>query len=396
MRRLLVSSALLAIACGNSCHGPGGSDLGPEPHDLAGDASGPSDADLGAALAKARAAIAAGQTRIDLNGDGRVDLVRTFSGTTLTEETIDWDGDGQPDLIWTYGASNRLQMLTAGHLDEEIVTTPDPSNPGVFSYSDTVYASDPAQPDVRWSFTVDPSQDTVDVVREEAPNHDGNFQQVDSFSQPRIQPASNDVGVTVDDVSCGSGAAAVAAAAGDAITMGFTCLKNVAPDLAWALIHDVAVRGVSISCDTSDDCGSTDLVSLIPIGSIKMTVNPNASGCGSLKATIFHELLHDILGTHNLFYGSQDLYADRIQSCEYFCFVGPNSISCAGCLGAKNGDKRCNGYPQRQCPCGDPGGVYCACNFKVYCDVQQCTNECIASLACFSGICGPEQGPCGK
>jgi hypothetical protein len=51
---------------------------------------------------------------------------------------------------------------------------------------------------------------------------------------------------------------------------------------------------------------------------------------------------------------------------------------------------------QKACECcGNATRIYCNCNQKCYDDIGTCQNECMATMACFTGICEPARpGQC--
>jgi hypothetical protein len=153
-------------------------------------------------------------------------------------------------------------------------------------------------------------------------------------------------------------------------------------------------------------------------------------------ATLWHEMLHNNFPGHAKKPKNQPfektIESDRTWACENLCFgtkstgLPPTKCSCDKCLGPRlrerppgqkaqkcnvkclsfakcndpKGEKRCKcpkaGCPAKPAPGNLPGKkIYCFCNNTCYNTATDCTSQCKATLACFTGICGPAQpGQC--
>jgi hypothetical protein len=83
---------------------------------------------------------------------------------------------------------------------------------------------------------------------------------------------------------------------------------------------------------------------------------------------------------------------DAVYGCENTCFgdpenllTRPSSITCAACVGVRNGDtEHCGGYPYLTCP----AKTWCWCPISLdYGTEDNCAMKCPSGLDCFAAQC---------
>ena len=198
-------------------------------------------------------------------------------------------------------------------------------------------------------------------------------------------------------------AAAVKAAFDRVFKDGLDCLSASGSPLADKLIHLLLHADFDLQCAALGNgangrpilAQSSWLnVGGIFIGSILITVNTDAFfglSANDQAETMFHEVLHPVLGGHNPVLELQTspdkrAQVDQIYACAAHCF-DPNATkcSCATCLGTNVCDARC----QYKADCEPKLGAVCPCpsRWKWYDSLIQCEVECPRGLACFGYRC---------
>jgi hypothetical protein len=361
--------------------------------------------DLLDSLEAASEALLAGATTADLDSDGYKEYGRQLdsSGRVLREQ-IDVDGDGRADLVWDYsGSTKTFRADTDGNGIAEISmdVTEDTADSAIHRFMNTRDSNGDGIPDLRQSYSVDPRQDIVDVLVEEDPDQDGSFPTQTTFTTTRIQGAPLASAAPRPLAACtASQQAALQSALKTAREKALDCMKGTDPVLFYRYEQNLLSTEYVISCGSlPDSCGHIDVKDTAPLppGGAKkerpIFIDPNGftSQCPSLEETIFHELSHYVLGLHELGDGVRDPQ-DQVFGCQSVCFGKATSQTCAQCIGQLNGDRRCDKFPLE--PCGDVS-TFCDCPFrqKFYPNQLACAVDCPTGLACFSARC-IVRGPC--
>jgi hypothetical protein len=369
---------------------PGGSD------------GGSSRVDFLIGLTAAKEALRAGATSADLDNDGYKEYRRQLdsSGKVLREQ-IDVDGDGRADLVWDYSGNTktfRADIDGNGIPEVSRDVTEDTADATIHHFLSTSDSSGDGIPDLRRSYTIDPRKDMVNVLVEEDPDQDGSFSTQTTFTTPRVQNASQTSVDTRPLAACTtSQQEAIKRAFDKVISDGIACLWKVDKALALQYSQSHVNSDIVISCGSRPGvCGHVDAANAASpwagMNQLPIFVDPDGftSDCPALESTIFHEWSHFVLGLHEMGDGRTDP-EDRIYGCQKTCFGMATSKTCAQCLGKKNGTPACKQYPEERCTA--PAPRLCTCTKKLYPDELQCTVECPTGLACFSGRCVP-RGPC--
>lgn len=355
-----------------------------------------------AAITAARAAYERGDTRIDLDGDGRAEWVlegRVGTGRP-TRETIDSNNAGTPDMVWDRtGAVHtfRLDRNRDGRPEFMIESRVASANPSLFTHVVTEDTNGDNTVDLRRTFTPDPEQALVSV-QYEIDDGSGRW----TAGGWTTTTANRQRRVVASVPTSGAGACTPAQAAqiqtalDDALSKGVNCLSKM--DSAWAL----QVARKFATSDVVIDCAETDPTScgwarIDEVGkhwwnddNVHVSLGPASfsAACPALSQTLFHELMHFVLGAHPYGDGSAD-NADRVWGCEAACFSSnPTSIQCAQCLGTLNGNSRCSsGFSQQSCA-GMNVSTVCKSSGMVYPSAGAC------AAGCAGGGC-QQRGPCG-
>lgn len=369
---------------------------------VSGDAGADVESPRWIALAAARAAYERGDTRIDLDGDGRAEWVlegRVGAGR-LTRETIDSDNAGTPDMVWDRTGpvhSFRLDRNRDGRPEFMIESRVASANPSLLTHVVTEDTNGDNVPDLRRTYTPDPAQDTVSV-QVELDDGSGRWTAGGwTTSTPNRQRR-----VIAHVPTSGAGActpaqaAQIQAALDEALSRGADCLARM--DSRWALrfARKFAASDVRIDCAETDpmSCGWARIDEVgqhwynddnvhISLGNASFS-----AACPALAQTLFHELMHFDLGAHPYGDGSADK-GDRVWGCEAACFApSPTSIHCAQCLGTLNGNSRCSSFTHRSCE-GMNVSTVCKGSGVVYPNPGACASDCAAG----AGGC-QQRGPC--
>ncbi|MFO0560915.1 MAG: hypothetical protein U0269_23050 [Polyangiales bacterium] len=408
MKKLQMRSALFVLgawvqACSTT----------PPPSDASSDASAdgatPSDASVDGesprlrALTAARTAYERGDTQIDLDGDGRAEWVlegRVGAGRP-TRETIDSNNAGTPDMIWDRTGpvhTFRLDRNRDGKPEFMIESRVATANPSLYTHVVTEDTNGDNTVDLRRTFTPDPAQASVSVQVE---LDDGSGRWTAGGWTTTTPNQQRRVVAHVPTSGAGActpaQAAQIQTALDDALSKGADCLSKM--DSTWALqfARKFATSNVRIDCAETDptSCGwaRIDEVGRNWFGDddVHVSLGPASFGasCPALSQTLFHELMHFVLGAHPYGDGSAD-GADRVWGCEAACFSpSPTSIQCAQCLGTLNGNSRCSGFANQSCA-GMNVSTVCKATGMVYPSAGAC------AAGCSGGAGGCQQrGPCG-
>lgn len=367
----------------------------------AGGTAGSGGSVLPPAIEAARAALDAGANEADLDGDGQNEysVTRDANGKIIREE-IDLDLNGTPELVWDRTQSPYFHTVD---MDENGVFEWQQQVSLVGAINQTILTRDTngnGQPDWRTTFSIDPASETMAVSFEQDDDGDGTFEGNGTNTVPKTQYK---LSITTSGPNACDPAAAEAIndAFADAIANGLPCLEGMDPGLGARMRRMLTSYDFNVSCGSdSGDCGESpsgppDWDPNADQPEVDITVHPpafNNAGCNSLAATIFHEMMHKMHGSHEVGNG-QDDPRDRTYGCELACFGGDkNNQRCAQCLGTKANDPRCAGFPQK--PCGPPP-AWCGCDNKaqIYKDLTTCTTDCPSGLNCQAAAC-KEVGPC--
>ena len=368
LRRSLPLSALLVCLCLCAC---GGSPSG-------GPLTGGPVLDLFRAAAKSTA------PDVDVLGDGKVHLLQTFTGGVRTAWTL---RDSDVPLLSLTDAAGVRRITTYQKGKPARTTELSVNGSNLLSIRQTFFATSADLPDIRESWTESAGQTSVEVTREEAPAHDGQFDVVGTFTRER---GDADLGVPAAGSNCSS---AQGSALQDAIKAmvpaAFDCLQGLDRSLALRMAQAVATFNYAVLCGgPSSTLNGLFEQGLDGRGGGTILVYDGAFSAGELAQTLLHELLHDkaLLGSHQNGNPDSDP-GDRVYGCARACFAkSGSSISCAACGLVPNGDPKCNGYRQASCA----AVTYCSCNNSFYTDEQACTAACKADLSCsFGNVCGP-------
>ncbi|MBL8684816.1 MAG: hypothetical protein JNK05_36910 [Myxococcales bacterium] len=356
-----------------------------------------------AALTAARAAYQRGETRIDLDGDGRAEWVlegRVGNGRP-TRETIDSSNAGSPDMVWDRtGAvhSFRLDRNRDGRPEFVIESRVSTSNPALYTHVVSEDTDADNTVDLRRTFTPDPAQPTVAVQYE---LDDGSNRWMAGGWTTMVPNRQRRVTAQVPTTGAGActpaQAAQIQSALDAALSKGTDCLNRMDSSLALQFARKFAASDVRIDCAETDpsSCGwaRLDEVGSGWFGSgdddVHVSLGPAsfAAPCPALEQTLFHELMHFVLGAHSFGDGSSDT-GDRIWGCEAACFLpSPTSLHCAQCLGALNGTPRCgSSFSMRSCA-GMNVSTVCKSTGTLYPSAAACAAACAGSCA--------QRGPCG-
>lgn len=369
------------------------------------------------AIQAARTSLAAGSASVFVDCAQTLKYTRTLGsdGSLATEEIDDtvhgdmavWDFRSPTRTYRAY--PSRAATVAAHSMDVTLVPTEgDPATDVAATFISTDDTTGNNIPDQRVTWVVDTSSPTVSITVETDPTESGSWSVVYTGTEPRLQqslmvdPTPPPVGCTADD------AKALTDTFDPLINAGAACLKAMDSDLGKKFYEFfVDDNNVTVSCGTQTGfCGESDLAGAIyhwfpgdAPGQLSITIAPNGfadpAHCGALSSTLFHELMHFFLGPHKIGDGMPDP-GDRIYNCEKTCFSPSeaNSQTCAACLGSKNGDSRCNAYPQAPCD-GSAPPAYCPCgDGNWYADSISCAVGCGSGLACFAVQCQTTNGPC--
>jgi len=369
------------------------------------------------AIQAARISLAAGSASVFVDCAQTLKYTRTLGsdGSLATEEIDDtvhgdmavWDFRSPTRTYRAY--PSRAATVAAHSMDVTLVPTEgDPATDVAATFISTDDTTGNNIPDQRVTWVVDTSSPTVSITVETDPTESGSWSVVYTGTEPRLQqslmvdPTPPPVGCTADD------AKALTDTFDPLINAGAACLKAMDSDLGKKFYEFfVDDNNVTVSCGTQTGfCGESDLAGAIyhwfpgdAPGQLSITIAPNGfadpAHCGALSSTLFHELMHFFLGPHKIGDGMPDP-GDRIYNCEKTCFSPSeaNSQTCAACLGSKNGDSRCNAYPQAPCD-GSAPPAYCPCgDGNWYADSISCAVGCGSGLACFAVQCQTTNGPC--
>jgi len=366
--------------------------------------SGSGGPDFLAAVVAARAAIEIGESNLDLNGDGTTDYRRTVDGSgNLLREELDVDQDGTADMVWDYSGDTKTYREDRDHdatPERTTDVTQDAADPTRVTYVQGRDTNGDGQVDYRVTYTVDPSEENVVLQLEEDVDFDGTFDWEETATTTRIQHAIASVSTSGATACTPAQKAALETAFDNAVKNATTCLNRMDSGAALDFARTVAGARFKLGCIPGDGtyCAEADVDNARHrwFGRDELPINVTtdgfgAAGCGSLEATIFHEIMHYVAGLHEIGDGTGDP-ADPVYACEKSCYGGGNSQDCAACLGARQGDDRCRHFPQAPCTAAAP--AYCPCGTpRMYPTETACAVGCPSGLGCFASRC-KARGPC--
>lgn len=367
--------------------------------------------DYWVALENAKDAILKGETQIDLNGDGIIDYRRAYDASgRLQKEEIDENGDGIAERIWDYSGAVKTYTIDVnqdGKPEYQITVTP--SSPELLPAKVVITADSNAdgKMDTRKSYVIEKDSDFINVRVEIDKLQDGQFSFAYETIANRFQHSSAKPPLstiqTIGTFACSeSQKAAIESALADAVRKGISCLMKMEPGLALAFAKTIAGSNFTIDCRPApqsalDACARMDPANSVMrfFGYDDLIINTfphffTDDFCKPFESTIFHEILHYLLGVHEIRGGQSDP-ADRVWGCERTCFGEANTQTCAACLGTFNGDKRCSQMPLLDC--SNPT-YYCPKDRQFYSSATRCAVACPRGLGGFGVQC-QVRGPCG-
>lgn len=363
-----------------------------------------------AVLESAQLAVDEGKLDIDLTGDGVPDLRRSLSGATVLRDEVDADGDQVAELVWDYSQPTKTFRRDDNHdgnFEEAMDVVADATKPAVVTFHEAIDETSDGSPNIVRDWTVDPSIATVAIDVQEDTDGDGSLDWTITNTVDRVQ------GKFVNVTTSGAGAcspdkaAQIDAAVNESVQQAMDCLAQSHPSLGLKLAKFLTYSKITVRCDsTMSGCGLADLcdVSAPWFGKrdAPITLGDGAfdpERCGALSSTLFHEMMHYVLGGAHP-YGAEIDPGDPVVGCERMCFgskAGPSAsespasnLDCAACLGVRAGNAKCSKFPQKPC---EPPPVQCPCRGILYADMISCSVGCPRGLACFTARC-VERGPC--
>jgi hypothetical protein len=354
----------------------------------------------------------AGATDLDLDCDGKDDwhVDRAADGTPQ-RETLDVDEDGRPDFAIDRTASPQTEQIDRnldGKWDEEIDWTQgsDPQDYSFVELYDVYFTGTYTR---RVTSTSTPGSDTIDVL-EESLQPDGSWSTDSESSTARdTTKIANNVETSGPNACTPDQATKIEKAFTD-VEADVQCLggfdKGLALRMRWMLAFS---ENPDVSCAPQpvDSAGNpqgvcADSYGVVPGGCpygycshITISLYPygfDPSKCGDLGTSLFHELLHYLLGGHRFDNGSQDPN-DPIYGCERLCGTPgaqKQASDCGACLQTSTGDARCASLAR---DCSPKDGGYCQCTGTVYPRYSDCTVACPSGTTCFASACTHVMGP---
>ena len=376
---------------------------------------------VNSALIAGHAAYAAGELRIDLDGDGRKEYSRLVdSRGRTTRQEIDVNGDGRADLIWDF-ASRPMSFWADqnfdGLVDETMLVSPSIRRGGLVGVVQRRFSVDSTRPYSERSYTVVEAVPTsFTPVRTPG---DGNYSAMANLTVAHKERSRYPIVFAGGATACEKDQAALIEAAFDsAFSDGYNCLAAVDGALASRFLATVELaKSVIIECApaSSNECGETSFVldhsaSLGADLTVGITLFNDAftdPACGSLANTVFHEILHYTLSPGGI-HDTDDSYndpQDQVTACAGMCFPSlkrpVTTLTCAACLQTFNGDARCLDKAPEACP-ADAHCAYCPCddpsktdNSSWFATMDECNTACTESPSCAHTQCIPRPlAPC--
>jgi hypothetical protein len=371
-------------------------------------------------LDAARAALAAGATKVTLDPGGCVYYSRTSRGGTLTHEEITfsakpvltWDHtgaqstgrrDGDQDGFFEWQAS-----ITRGPTPDEVRTEVAEFSPAghtlvrrstysgaadrVRAVIEEIDASGSLK--VIAMFDVDPEEEATLRDRPDA----GVLMPTTTYSPSSAARRLTAVAADISTPGCNdTQAAQVREALRHGMSVGLGCLKeNGATELQLHMMFHYVARDIRIICGATKNPeadASLRRESWLDVTTpVIITVNTRPDKFFSRDETtraqtMWHEMIHAQHGPHDKKLKGSGRYEelDPTEACEDLCF-GSDPItkcSCARCLGTTDCDRRCQRYLDCDqftyiCPC--PVGQNAFRSFET---CSACLAICPSGLACF-------------
>lgn len=254
------------------------------------------------------------------------------------------------------------------------------------------------------SYVYDPASNTIEIYHQYDRNEDGSWDREDvAWTTTTLTQHALNVNPAGTSMPCTQAQA-------DQLQMNYqgmvdnaiSCINDLDSHLALQFMHEVAATDVDVDCSSvGGDCGhssprSVFLRQYLGVGHTVISLNSGTfsdpTGCpGAAEGTLFHEMLHHVLGAHHDGDGQHDP-GDRMWGCQAFCFGHEhNQNGCAQCLGARTTDARCAPLPPSPCTTGDYQETYrCACTGAISRTASGCAAGC---TGCFDPRC-QGIGPC--
>ena len=353
----------------------------------------------GDVLEKARDAYRSGQGAIDLDGDGTPDWyvgAAAADGLPRTE-ALDIDGDGQMDITTRLEGEARETRQDVDHdgRPEQITTVS--ALPEGGSLREDLYDTDgDGDLDLRVQTRLDVAEGFSQRIEWVDSDGDGRWELVGATRLPLDQPSLARVQRSGTEACTDGQKKRIDRAIDQAIARGHQGLSSTNPALAMRFLRRLVVADVEVRCGWDTEklaaCAVSPGASMASAwtgpGPVDIRLSglvfDAAAGCDPLDATLFHEVLHYVVGIHPAQDGRSDP-GDTIYACQESCFGVSTAQSCAACRGTRVGDPACSAYPDLGCDGAAVPGL-CVETGSLYASTGQCTDQC-------GGTC-LSRGPC--
>ena len=242
--------------------------------------------------------------------------------------------DGVANIAWQHAAQSERITVDAnedGQLEYEMILRTD----GDTQYYERVRDTDrDGLPDERVSFEVRAGESTATVLVETDPMQTGRFTKLKSFDMDLLLAKSQGPRFAMGDQAC-ENQAELTDDYERGIDLGLQCLTRSAPAIAAMFRRQLLQHPVAIECfaeqpcedPTSPNCRvlcgyARDAGSRLEPGAetyIQIVAQWGGT-CGDPAVTIFHEILHYVIGPHIADNQNDSDPIDPVLSCEAMCF----------------------------------------------------------------------------
>jgi hypothetical protein len=388
-------------------------------------------------------AIQQGASEIDIDHDNETEwfLVRPPTGSTLLRAVLDRDHNGQPEAVWEVGEDHEFIALDRNQdgvyeLERRVETLQSGSGPAkITTIEDTdrdykidrVIIETPDSGRVRVDLSFDENEDGI-WGREESSVRDSVLYAGDW--RPPSDPA------TACDPQYLAQLGEIQYAQYQAIEEGAECLHAEDPALADLLLFYLSAQGFDYSCEKRETGCASAAVNDWSVDPVSRWPRPRITvfqptffeeqKCGTMKGTLFHEMLHFLLPVppeHN-----SGNVQDPVYGCATYCFEDAGDIcaykNCMGTPPCPASRRNCNKCDRDTGQCvPDQDGILCGLAFQAgecreaqnMCKNGSCEpvnkqdgttcsdgNLCTQGDACQSGtclggaptVCAPQPDPC--
>jgi hypothetical protein len=375
----------------------------------------PQDPVTQSSLAKAKAALAAGKTRVRLSPKGCFTYAVTTKGKVTTDTIA---ASGTAVAVTTRQGSRLAQKLDAD-LDGffELDRIVQRGSKGTLTSTQTQYAPKSRKAIARdtmsqaGSVTTVTLSESVSSSLEPVAMFTVDGPDIHGYAGPEYSgPAGS------DDPCSAAQLADLGRTFDAAIRVGLECMQHydateILLDVMFSYVARDLVFGCIAKCPNGNQCvGSTPPGSVNDPGQpVEILLPPVFFTLSDYdqQAILWHEFLHSALGYHHSkadLASSRKFEKDRVYACETLCFgrnydtkdVTPTKCSCAVCLKTTSCDKRCRLYEN----CDPVFGFICPCPvgptaLHEYPDCPTCLAKCPQGLSCFGySTCIPRSVSC--